>query len=126
MSTWTFLNMFGEPLHLDSFTLDDYIDALCYQDTDFPCDLMLEIHCCLLKSLVNDTSPESLVVLPTTHRSSKPAKNGAVVAEEEIDLEVKLEPSSDETSSDQGTTSIDSSAPDIPFLYTSLLDIRAQ
>jgi hypothetical protein len=127
MSTWTFLNMFGEPLHLDSFTLDDYIDALRYQDTDFPCDLMIEIHCCLLKSLVNDSSPESLVVLPTTHRSSKPTKNGVVVAEEEeLDLEVKLEPPSDETSSDQGTTSVDSSATDIPFLYTSLLDIRAQ
>ena len=119
--------MFGEPLHLDSFTLDDYIDALRYQDTDFPCDLMIEIHCSLLKSLVNDSSPESLVVLPTTHRSSKPTKNGVVVAEEEeMDLEIKLEAPSDEGSSYQETTSVDSSATDTPFMYTSLLDIRAQ
>lgn len=126
MSTWTFLNMFGEPLHLDSFTLDDYIDALRYQDTDFPCDLIIEIHCCLLKSLVSDSSPECLVVLPTTttsHRSGK-LKNG--IAVEDLDL-IKLEaPTSDEASSDQGTTSVDSSATDTPFMYTSLLDIRAQ
>ena len=123
MSTWTFLNMFGEPLHLDSFALDDYIDALRYQESDFPCDLIIEIHCSLLKSLVNDASPpESFVVFPTTqHRSSK-LKNGVVA--EEMDL-VKLEPPSDE-GSEQGTTSVDSSITDTPFLYSSLLDIRAQ
>ena len=65
MSTWTFLNVFGESLHLDTFTLDDYIDALRYQEVDFPCDLIIEIHCALLKALVPEDTPECLVNLPT-------------------------------------------------------------
>ena len=114
MSTWTFLNVFGEPLHLDTFTLDDYIDALRYQEPEFPCELVTEIHCALLKSLVTEGEPaECLVTLPT-HRPSKPSKNGTV------DL-VKLEDA--ENTSDH--RSISSQSTDTPFLYSSLLELRA-
>src|SRR5437773_12540324 len=58
MSTWTFLNVFGESMQLDTFTLDDYIDALRYRETDFPCDLIDEIHCALLKALVPEGEVE--------------------------------------------------------------------
>jgi DDT domain/Williams-Beuren syndrome DDT (WSD), D-TOX E motif len=115
VSTWTFLNVFGESLQLDTFTLDDYIDALRYQEVDFPCELTVEIHCALLKALVSEDEPECLVTLPTHRQSTKPAKNGSIA----IDL-VKIE---DECTSDPGT--ISSQSTDTPFLYSSLLELRA-
>ncbi|EMR10017.1 hypothetical protein PNEG_01772 [Pneumocystis murina B123] len=57
LETWTFLNVFCEPLILDSFTLDDYIDSLHYTSLNPPCELINETHCSLLKSLVGERSP---------------------------------------------------------------------
>lgn len=56
LETWTFLNVFCEPLILDSFTLDDYIDSLQYTSLNPPCELINETHCSLLKSLVSERS----------------------------------------------------------------------
>ena len=119
MSTWTFLNVFGGRLHLDTFTLDDYIDALRYQEVDYPCELIVEIHCALLKALVSEEEPECLVPLPTAHHTSKPAKNGTHEPEP-MDV-VKIE---DDGVSDQGTITTSTSASH-DSLYSSLLDIRS-
>lgn len=56
LETWTFLNVFCEPLILDSFTLDDYIDSLHYTSLTPTCELINESHCSLLKSLVGERS----------------------------------------------------------------------
>ncbi|KAH8150366.1 uncharacterized protein LAJ45_05577 [Morchella importuna] len=54
LSTWVFLNIYCEPLVLDSFTFDDYIQALEYSSDEMECELFVEIHCSLLKSIVNE------------------------------------------------------------------------
>ncbi|KAK6543868.1 hypothetical protein TWF694_000592 [Orbilia ellipsospora] len=52
LETWVFLNVYCEPFLIDSFTFDDYIDALFYKDEHQECALLLEIHCSMLKTLV--------------------------------------------------------------------------
>jgi hypothetical protein len=113
VSTWTFLNVFGEPLRIDSFTLDDFIDALRYTDTDFPCELITEIHCCLLKALVPEHEPESLVALPKIRESTS---NGDSTSTTDI--------KSEENTASEAGDSIDSTATDIPDTYSSLLELR--
>jgi DDT domain len=54
LSTWVFLNIYCEPLLLDSFTFDDYLQALQFSNEDVDCDLFVEIHCALLKAIVNE------------------------------------------------------------------------
>lgn len=54
LSTWVFLNIYCEPLLLDSFTFDDYLQALQFGSEDVECDLFIEIHCALLKAIVNE------------------------------------------------------------------------
>ncbi|KAG0643570.1 ATP-utilizing chromatin assembly and remodelling N-terminal-domain-containing protein [Tuber brumale] len=54
LSTWVFLNIYCEPLLLDSFTFDDYLQALQFSSDEIDCDLFVEIHCALLKAIVNE------------------------------------------------------------------------
>ena len=54
LSTWVFLNIYCEPFLLDSFTFDDYIQALQFTHGDVECELFVEIHCALLKAVVNE------------------------------------------------------------------------
>src|SRR5262249_45130551 len=118
VATWTFLNVFGGPLHLHAFTLDDYIDALRYQETDFPCELVTETHCALLKALVPETAPECFVALPSLHQHAK-GKNRVVAGSDCI--EVKQE--EDENASDPETISVRSHEP--PSTFAILLELRA-
>ena len=54
LETWDTLNVYCEVFWLDSFTFDDYVEALQYTSEDgTPCELLVEIHCALLKKLVN-------------------------------------------------------------------------
>ena len=54
LETWVFLNIYCEPFLLDSFTFDDYMDAIQFSAEDTECELFVEIHCALLKSLVGE------------------------------------------------------------------------
>ena len=54
LETWDTLNVYCEVFRLDSFTLDDYIQALELTSEDVQCELLVEIHCAILKKLVND------------------------------------------------------------------------
>ncbi|EPS38252.1 hypothetical protein H072_7939 [Dactylellina haptotyla CBS 200.50] len=53
LETWVFLNVYCEPFLIDSFTFDDYIDALFYNEDHQECALLVEIHCSMLKALVD-------------------------------------------------------------------------
>lgn len=110
-ATWTFLNVFGEPLQLDSFTLDDYIDALGYQEIDFPCDMIKEIHYALLKALVSEDEPECLVPLPQPRQSILDDTTASVQSDGDTTME----------DASQGTSDSSTAAE----LYASLLDLRA-
>ena len=54
LETWNTLNVYCEVFVLDSFTFDDYIDALLFKTEQYECELLSEIHCSVLKRLVND------------------------------------------------------------------------
>ncbi|KAK7548147.1 ATP-utilizing chromatin assembly and remodelling N-terminal-domain-containing protein [Phyllosticta citricarpa] len=54
LSVWQTLNVHAEVYILDSFTLDDFIEALAYPGDAYDCQLLTEIHCALLKLLVDE------------------------------------------------------------------------
>lgn len=56
LETWDTLNVYCEVFVLDSFTFDDYVEALQLTSDVFQCDLLVEIHCAVLKQLVNDSN----------------------------------------------------------------------
>ncbi|KAI9809409.1 MAG: hypothetical protein M1826_003907 [Phylliscum demangeonii] len=54
LETWNTLNVYCQVLKLDSFTFDDYVEALSVYSETMDCELVREIHCALLKLLVDD------------------------------------------------------------------------
>jgi len=59
LETWDTLNVYCEVFQLDSFTFDDYLEALRITSEDIYCELLVEIHCAVLKRLVNDVSDKN-------------------------------------------------------------------
>lgn len=59
LETWDTLNVYCEVFQLDSFTFDDYVDALRFISGDLQCELLVEIHCAVLKKLVNDVNDKN-------------------------------------------------------------------
>jgi hypothetical protein len=53
LETWDTLNVYCEVFELDSFTLDDHIEALSIASETVYCQLFNEIHCAVLKVLVS-------------------------------------------------------------------------
>ncbi|RYC60510.1 hypothetical protein CHU98_g5698 [Xylaria longipes] len=66
LETWDTLNVYCEIFKLDSFTFDDFIQALEIASRDTPCELFTEIHCAVLKQIVSSEADggELLVNLP--------------------------------------------------------------
>lgn len=64
LSIWSTLNIHSKFFVIDSFTYDDFIDAMLYNSSEVPCELFEEIHCALLKSIVNKQG-EPEAVLPS-------------------------------------------------------------
>ncbi|ODH48044.1 hypothetical protein GX48_05891 [Paracoccidioides brasiliensis] len=53
LETWNTLNVYCEVLQLDSFTFDDFVEAIMFSSNDVTCELFVEIHCAVLKTLVS-------------------------------------------------------------------------
>ncbi|KAI1844102.1 hypothetical protein JX265_009635 [Neoarthrinium moseri] len=53
LETWDTLNVYCEIFKLDSFTFDDFIQAMEVTTADLPCEMFTEIHCAVLKQLVS-------------------------------------------------------------------------
>lgn len=68
LETWAFFNVFLEVLNLDSFTLDDFCDAL--QDQE-PCELIDELFCSILNSILEDPTLTKQF-LPVADESTDP------------------------------------------------------
>ena len=64
IQVWTFLNVYCEPLYLDSFTFDDFVDALQFNDPEVAVPLINEIHISLLAALINPKLPKCTIRLP--------------------------------------------------------------
>jgi hypothetical protein len=53
LESWDTLNVYCEIFKLDSFTLDDFVEAMQFSSEDVECELFVETHCAVLKLLVN-------------------------------------------------------------------------
>lgn len=53
LETWDTLNVYCEIFKLDSFTFDDYVEAMIVASEELPVQLFTEIHCSVLKILVS-------------------------------------------------------------------------
>lgn len=91
LETWNSLNVWCQVYELDSFTFDDYIEALQFSSDEVQCELIVEIHCAVLKKLVNDVDD----------------KNGQV----QVSLPELVKPESDKESG-QDTSSVPTPTPE--------------
>ncbi|KAH6664880.1 ATP-utilizing chromatin assembly and remodelling N-terminal-domain-containing protein [Halenospora varia] len=53
LESWDTLNVYCEIFNLDSFTFDDFVEAMQFTSEDVDCELFVETHCAALKMLVN-------------------------------------------------------------------------
>lgn len=56
LETWDTLNVYCEVFKLDSFTFDDFVEAMQFTSEDVECELFVETHCAALKLLVQGES----------------------------------------------------------------------
>lgn len=63
LEIWNTLNVHAEVFLLESFTFDDFMDAMSFQSDDLECELFVEMHCAVLKQLVKEDG-QVLVSLP--------------------------------------------------------------
>jgi hypothetical protein len=61
LETWDTLNVYCEIFKLDSFTFDDFVEAMQFTSEDTDCELFVEVHCATLKLLVNHDSDDGKV-----------------------------------------------------------------
>ncbi|KAH9946696.1 chromatin remodeling complex protein [Amylocystis lapponica] len=48
---WNFLVVYGQPLHISTFTMDEFEQALRHSAVDSPCALLAEVHATLIYNL---------------------------------------------------------------------------
>ncbi|KAK4934315.1 hypothetical protein LTR10_024380 [Elasticomyces elasticus] len=53
LEIWNTLNVYCQVLKLDSFTFDDFVEAMLFSSVEADCELLIEVHCAVLKQLVN-------------------------------------------------------------------------
>ena len=53
---WNMLNVFGKPMGLSTFSLDDFASALHHHTLDIKCVLLAEVHACLTNVIGSDHS----------------------------------------------------------------------
>ncbi|KAK2753267.1 hypothetical protein FQN54_007958 [Arachnomyces sp. PD_36] len=90
LETWNTLNVYCEVYQLDSFTFDDFLQAMSFHTIDNNCELFVEIHCGVLKKLVNpqhDQNGSIQVPLPEL-----PEEESEDESEEESESEPTPEP----------------------------------
>ncbi|KAE8355259.1 ATP-utilizing chromatin assembly and remodelling N-terminal-domain-containing protein [Aspergillus coremiiformis] len=59
LETWNTLNVYCEVFQLDSFTFDDFLQAMRFSSEEVDCELFVEVHCAVLKKLVNSEKEEN-------------------------------------------------------------------
>lgn len=91
LETWNTLNVYCEVYQLDSFTFDDFVEAFRFSSDEVDCELFVEVHCAVLKKLVNATNDDDgaiQVSLPDLPQNSSDDSDD----EEEEDEEPTPEP----------------------------------
>ncbi|CAO2651643.1 Nn.00g042130.m01.CDS01 [Neocucurbitaria sp. VM-36] len=55
LCAWETLNVHDTIYSLDSFTFDDFVDAMRFTSDEVECELFVEVHCAVLKQIVNSS-----------------------------------------------------------------------
>lgn len=77
--SWNFLNVYGNPLHISSFTMDDYDQALRHTVADPQCALIAEAHSTLIYNLRTVPFTRHSAVLSLVSLRDKIGKNAEVL-----------------------------------------------
>jgi hypothetical protein len=85
LEIWDSLNVHSEVFILDSFTVDDFAEAMRFASPDVECELLNEVHCAVLKQLVDN---QGKVQVPLPEFESNDSED-----EEEEEDEPSAEPS---------------------------------
>ncbi|KAF2803453.1 uncharacterized protein BDZ99DRAFT_526382 [Mytilinidion resinicola] len=75
LCTWETLNVHETVFHLDSFTFDDFVEAMQYVPDPEDCELFVEVHCAVLSQLI-DEKGNVLVALPNIEGSQDGSGDG--------------------------------------------------
>jgi hypothetical protein len=59
LETWNTLNVYCEVFELDSFTFDDFFQAMRFSSDEVDCELFVEVHCAALKKLVKSEKDDN-------------------------------------------------------------------
>ncbi|KAA8648158.1 uncharacterized protein ATNIH1004_004041 [Aspergillus tanneri] len=95
LETWNTLNVYCEVFQLDSFTFDDFFQAMRFSSEDVDCELFVEVHCAVLKKLVNAEKDEEGAVqisLPDLPEEDSEGSGSDGEGEEEEDEEEEATP----------------------------------
>ena len=88
LEIWNTLNVYGEFFCLSSFTLDDFVQSMIMDPEDIDCELVREVHCAVLKKLINrggDILASSLDVAdPQAFKAASSASPDPSVDDDEI------------------------------------------
>lgn len=92
LETWDTLNVYCEIFKLDSFTFDDFIQALEVTNKRTPCQLFTEIHCAVLKQIVSSEADggKLLVNLPDLDDEEEDTEEESTLQTPEPEPEPKL------------------------------------
>lgn len=81
LETWNTLNVYCQVFLLDSFTFDDFVEAMQFSSAEVDCELFDEIHCAVVKKLVNGENDQngaiqiSLPDLPSVEEEEEHGSN---------------------------------------------------
>ncbi|KAF1812540.1 hypothetical protein P152DRAFT_342432 [Eremomyces bilateralis CBS 781.70] len=81
LEIWNTLNVHKEVFTLDSFTIDDFLDAMDFSSDELDCELFVEIHCAVLSILVNPQG-HVLAQLPQFEESSDESESESEESDE--------------------------------------------
>jgi hypothetical protein len=88
LCTWETLNVHDTIYMLDSFTFDDFVEAMGFSSEDVECELLVEVHCAVLKQYVSDSGK---LQVPLPHMSEEDDSEDEE-SSEEISPEPEPEP----------------------------------
>ncbi|KAI9728761.1 MAG: hypothetical protein M1828_002867 [Chrysothrix sp. TS-e1954] len=88
LGIWNTLNVFGEFFCLSSFTFDDFVQAMLVTSEDVDCELLREIHCAILKKLINHEGSilTSSLVDPQSDPSQHSSRDSSEASEVAADI----------------------------------------
>jgi len=76
LELWNTINVLCEVYVVDSFTFDDFLDAMKFSSAEVTCELFEEVHCAVLKQLV-DSDGKVQISLPKMPEDDEEDEDGA-------------------------------------------------